>query len=185
MALKCRKCIDYFTLERRILEAICDLKGKNEGFSHAVLKSSMCELMREIGRNWDKKSVDYSIETEAHVEGIGKVDVVASIGDATIAIECGTTNPKKIGASKKRFDIVLHVPYSYTPDLYHLDRAELDHQVMVVNVFKGLEKRGLDTVKGKAICLEDGNCSLPSGRDGFPEEAIQIASGHSEEEHAN
>jgi hypothetical protein len=123
-------------MERRRLEAIDDLKGKNEGFSHSTLKSEMCELMREIGRSWDKKSV----ETEAHVEGIGKVDVVASIGDSMIAIECGTTNPKEIRALKERFDVVLHVPYCYTPDLCHLDKAELDHQIMVAKLGKELRK---------------------------------------------
>lgn len=162
------------------MEAINDLKGKSEGFSHAALKSDMCELMREIGLKWNKKSV----ETEVYVEGIGKVDVVASIGEATIAIECGTTNAEKIGALKERFDIVLHVPYCYTLDLCHLDRAELDHQIMVVNIVKKLRKKGHNVVTGKAFCLEGGNCSLPSGRKGFPHEAIRIASGHLEEEKA-
>jgi len=184
MALKCRRCIDYYIMERRRLEAIIDLKGKNEGFSHATLKSDMCELIREIGRKWDEKSVDYSVETEVYVKGIGKVDVAASIGEATIAIECGTTNAKKIGALKERFDIVLHVPYCYTLDLYNLDRDELDHQIMVVNVFKELRKEGHELTTGKAICLEAGECSLPSERGGYPHEAIQIASGHSEEGHA-
>jgi len=125
-----------FEMERKRLEAICDLKGKNEGFSHAFLKSDVCELMREKGLAWKKGSV----ETEVYVEGIGKVDVVASIGDATVAIECGTTNPKKIRSLKERFDIVLHVPYCYTSDLVHLDKAELEHQIMVVNVGKELRK---------------------------------------------
>jgi len=185
MTPRCRRCIDYYLMERRRLEAINDLKGKNEGFSHAFLKSEMCELMREIGHN---SGGDFLLETEAYAEGIGKVDVLATIGKATIAIECGTTNPKKIGALKERFDIVLHVPYCYTGDLYHLNKGELDHQIMSANLFKmakantEIKELGYKVVKGKTYCLEDGECSLPSGRDGFPHEAIQIAAGHTKDE---
>lgn len=179
--MKCRRCIDHYTMEMRRLEAIHDLKGKNEGFSHAFIKSQMCELMREIGRNWSETWDERSLETEAYVKGICKVDVVATIGDATIAVECGTTNHKKIGALKERFDIVLHVPYCYNGDLYHLDRDELGHQIMVINIFKELRKEGIPIERGKPFCLEDGECSLPSGRDGYPHEAIELASHHKKE----
>lgn len=165
-------------MEKRRLEAIYDLHNKNEGFDHAVLKSEMCELMREKGKTWEKKSV----KTEVQVKGIGKVDIVATFGDATIAIECGTTNAEKIAALKEKFDIVLHVPYCYTGDLYGLKKDELSRQIMVVNIGKGLEAKGLGpVVRGKILCLAKGECSLPSGRDGYPEEAIQIASGHTKE----
>lgn len=176
MSVKCRKCIDYYVMEGRRLDAIQDLKGKNEGFSHAFIKSEICQLMREIGRIWSETWDERSLETEAYVKGIGKVDVVVTIGNATIAVECGTTNRKKIGALKERFDIVLHVPYCYTGDLYYLDRDELDHQIMSINVFKSLRKKGLPVERGKRFCLEDGECTLPSGRKGFPHEAIEIAS---------
>ena len=56
-------------MERRRLESINDLKNKNEGLSHAILKSKMCQLMREISRNCETKSV----ETEVYAEGIGKM----------------------------------------------------------------------------------------------------------------
>jgi hypothetical protein len=178
MTMKCRRCIDYYIMEKRRLEAISDLKGKNEGFTHAILKSEICNLMRETYPSERRKS----LETETYVEGIGKVDVTATIGDATIAIECGTTNPKKIAALKERFDIVLHVPFCYTEDLYHLDMDELSHQITIVNVFKELRKEGLDPKRGKLFCLEDGECSLPSDRDGFPNEAIELATGYSKKE---
>jgi len=170
MTTKCRRCIDYYIMERRRLEAISDIKGKNESLTHATLKSDICNMIR-TGLGEYKKS----LETEAHVKGIGKVDVTATIGDATIAIECGRTNLEKIGKLKKRFDIVLHVPFCYTEDLYHLDMNELNHQITVVNVFKKLRKEGLDLERGKPFCLEEGECSLPSNRDGFPEEAIELA----------
>lgn len=178
MSVKCRRCIDYYIMERRRLETINDLKGKNEGFSHAFLKSEMCEFMREIGLEFENSS----LETEAYVEGIGKVDILARVGDATIAIECGTTNLKKIRALRQRFDVVLHVPYCYTGDLYHLDKDELNHQIMVAELVEGLRKEGIPAgEKGKAFCLAEGECSLPSGRKGFPKEAIEIAS-HREKE---
>jgi len=157
-------------MKRRRLEAIKDVQNKNEGFAHAVLKNEICELMRELGRIDQKKSV----ETEVHVKGIGKVDVVATIGDATIAIECGSTKPQRIQQLMERFDIVLHVPFCYTRDLYYLDKNELDHRILVTNFFKLLKAEGLSPEKGKPLCVEDGECSLPSGRKGFPHEAIQI-----------
>jgi hypothetical protein len=167
-------------MERRRLEAINDVQNKNEGFAHALLKNEVCELMRGLGRTDQKKSV----ETEVPVKGIGKVDVVATIGDATIAIECGSTRPEKIQKLMEKFDIVLHVPFCYTRDLYYLDKNELDHRIFVTNFFKLLKAEGLSPEKGKPLCLEDGECSLPSGRKGFPHEAIQIASDHKEEEQA-
>jgi hypothetical protein len=185
MASKCRKCIDYYAMKRRRLEAIKDVQNKNEGFAHAVLKSQVCELMRELGRTDQKKSV----ETEVPVKGIGKVDVVATIGDATIAIECGSTKPEKIQQLMERFDIVLHVPYCYTQDLYGLKEDVLKHQIFVANVLNRFETelktKGIGRFeRGKRLCVESGECSLPSGRKGFPHEAIQIASAHTEEEQA-
>lgn len=178
MSLKCRRCIDYYIMKRSRLEAIKDVQNKNEGLTHAVLKSQACELMRELGRTDQKKSV----ETEVYVKGIGKVDIVATIGDANIAIECGTTNAEKIRALREKFDIVLHIPYCYTQDLYGLKEDVLTHQIFVVNVFKELEAEGLGPIeRGKRLCVEAGECSLPSGRNGYPEEAIQIASRHTEE----
>jgi hypothetical protein len=183
MASKCRKCIDYYAMKRRQLEAIKDVQNKNEGFHHAVLKNQVCELMRELGRTDQKKSV----ETEVTVKGIGKVDVVAMIGNATIAIECGTTKPEKIQQLMEKFDIVLHVPYCYTQDLYGLKEDVLKHRIFVANLMNRLETqlkaKGIGPVeRGKEFCVEDGECSLPSGRKGFPREAIQIASDRKEVE---
>lgn len=132
-------------------------------------------MIREFGHeqfsDWDT-----SVETEVSVKGIGKVDVVGRIGDATIAIECGRTNQKKVFALKKHFDVVLHIPYCYTWNLININKEEINHQVFVAMIKKELKRRKLPPFKkGKVFCLEEGECSLPSGRDGFPEEAMQIA----------
>lgn len=164
-------------MERRRIEAINDVQNKNESLAHAALKSRICELMREISHTYEKKSV----ETEVYVKGVGKVDVVATIENVTLAVECGNTQPEKIRALRERFDIVLHVPYCYTEDLCGLKKDELDHQILAVDLFKRLKAAGFEPERGKHICLEDGECSLPSGREGFPHEAIQMASGHTEE----
>ena len=172
MTAKCTKCIEHFQEQKRRLELIHDLKAKNEGMSHAFLKTQACSMIRELGSSGE---YDTKVETEVPVEGIGVVDVVGLIGEVAVAVECGKTNPKKILALKEHFDIVLHIPYCYTWGLVNIDMDELEHQLAVALVLKELKKRKLNFEKGKAICLEEGECSLPSGRDGFPEEAMQIA----------
>jgi hypothetical protein len=175
---KCSKCIDDFREEKRRLELVNDLKGKSEGLSHARLKSDICHFIREF---WKGKGYPISVDTEVSVEGIGKVDVLGRIGESTIAVECGTTSQKKIEALKKHFDVVLHIPYCYTWDFLDINTEKIAHQIFVSSVIKGLEKdaelkkKGYKIAKGKAICLEEGDCSLPSGRKGYPKEAMQIA----------
>jgi len=158
------------------LELIRDLKAKNEGMSHVVLKSQVCNMIREIGHKTFTDS-PVKVETEVCVKGIGKVDVVGRIGDSTIAVECGNTNMHKISALRGLFDIVLHIPYCYTEELFKIDMDELEHQLVVAVILKELEKRNLakGMERNKPICLEEGECSLPSGRNGYPEEARRIA----------
>jgi len=172
MTVKCAKCIESFREQKRRLELIHDLKAKNEGMSHAFLKTRACDMIRELGCQTD---FPVSVETELSVKGIGKVDVVGRIGDATIAVECGKTNPKKILALEERFDIVLHIPYCYTWGLVNIGMEELNHQLAVALFGKVLEKheKTKNFEKHKWICLEEGECSLPSGKNGFPEEAMQ------------
>jgi hypothetical protein len=160
-------------MEKRRLRSISDLKNKNEGFSHAILKTRMCDFIREIGQ---KTKSECSVKTEAIVKGIGKVDISAKIDKATIAVECGGTDMWKIAKLRQKFDIVLHVPYCFTSDLYHLDAEQFEHQVMVSNLIHEFRERGLpEGEKGRPICLEEGECSLPSGRMGYPKEAIELA----------
>jgi hypothetical protein len=176
MAQKCSKCIQHFREDKQRLELIHDLKNQNEGISHAILKSEVCKMIRELGHNTYPDS-SVTVETEVCVEGIGKVDVVGRIDEVTIVVECGNTSIKKILALKEKFDIVLHIPYCYTRELFIIDFGELEHQFAVALISKELEKRNLTKgmEKNKPICLEKGECSLPSGRNGYPEEAIQIA----------
>ena len=176
MVQKCSKCIQLFQERKNQLQLISDLKAKNEGMSHVVLKSQVCDMIRKIGQETSPDQ-PVKIETEACANGIGKVDVVGQIGEVTIAVECGNTNGKKIAALREKFDIVLHVPYCYTQELFNIDMDELKHQLAITAVFKELEKRNLtkNMVRNKPICLEEGVCSLPSGRKGYPEEAMRLA----------
>ena len=177
-ASKCSKCIDYFREKKRRLELVWDLKGKNESLSHAKLKSDVCRFIREF---WKRKGYPISVETEFSVEGIGKVDVVGWIGESTIAVECGRTSQKKIEALRKHFDVVLHIPYCYTWDFLNIDIDKVEHELFCASLFKELKKRGHNVVRNKVFCLEEGECSLPSGRKGYPEEATKIAFSLTEE----
>lgn len=176
MSQKCSKCIQRFREHKARLELIRDLKAKNEGMSHAFLKSEVCNMIRELGQKWYPES-HVTIETEVCVEGIGKVDVVVIIDEVTIAVECGNTPAKKISELEEHFDIVLHVPYCYTRELFKIDFDELEHELACTFIAKELEKQNLTKgmVRNKPICLEKGECSLPSGRNGYPEEAIRMA----------
>jgi hypothetical protein len=172
-AHKCSKCIDYYREKKRRFELINDLKGKSESLSHARLKSDICHFIREF---WKGKGFPISVDTEVPVEGIGKVDVLGRIGESTIAVECGTTNQKKIEALKKHFDVVLHIPYCYTWEFLKIDWNEVERRIFAQLVLKQVVREsGIKGETRKPICLEEGECSLPSGRDGYPEEAIEIA----------
>lgn len=176
MTAKCTKCVEHFREQKRRLELVHDLKAKNEGMSHAFLKTQACSMIRKLGQE-NFPDDPTKVETEVPVEGVGKVDVLGRIGEATVVVECGNTNPKKIWALEKQFDIVLHIPFCYTWNLININVDEIIHQLVVALVVKELEKRQLTKAleRNKAICLEEGECSLPSGRCGFPEEAMQIA----------
>ena len=80
-------------------------------------------------------------------------------------------------ALEEHFDVVLHIPYCHTLNLINIDMDEITRQLFVGLIAKELEKRGLTKglQRNKRFCLEEGECSLPSGRDGYPEEAMQIA----------
>lgn len=176
LTVKCTKCVDYFQEYKKRLELVHDLKAKNEGMSHAYLKTQACSMIRELGKG---NFPDFltSVETEVSIKGIGKVDVLGWIGEATIAVECGNTNPMKILALERHFDVVLHIPFCHTINLFNINMDEIVHKLVVGLVYKELERRDLTRhlVRGKIVCLAQGECSLPSGKDGFPEEAIKIA----------
>jgi len=183
--VKCSKCVDYFRQKKRKVELIYDLKAKSESFAHAELKNDVCHFIREF---WKGRGFSVSAETEVSVEGIGRVDVVGSVGNATIAVECGRTSLRKIEALKGHFDVVLHIPYCHTWDFLDINVEKIEHQLLASVVAKRLEKdkelkaKGWNLVKNKVFCLEEGECSLPSGRNGYPEEAIEIACSLTEHE---
>lgn len=178
MTVKCTKCIEQFRGQKKRLELIQDLKAKSESMSHASLKSEVCNMIRQIAKDFEGFS--HSIETEVSIKDVGKVDVVGQIGDVTIAVECGRTNLRKIKVMKEQFDVVLHIPYCYTWEFIDIDIDKVCHQLFTSSVFKELKRRlpEEDIVRNKVFCLEEGECSLPSGRDGYPEEAMQIAGFH-------
>jgi len=154
------------------MDLVNDLKAKNESMSHAFLKTNACNILRELGNSIDCPML---VDTEVSVKGIGKIDVVGQVGQVTIAVECGRTNPNKILALKKHFDIVLHIPYCYSWGLVKIDLLELEYQLLAELVDRKLKKEGMVFERHKQFCLEEGECSLPSGRDGYPQEAMQIA----------
>lgn len=173
--MKCSKCITYFRLEKERSEMTQDLKAKSESMHHASLKNKVCNMLRQIAKEGEYE--ESSVDTEVSVEGIGKVDVVGQIGDVKVAVECGITSLKKINLLKEHFDVVIHIPYCYTWDFYNINIEKIHHEIFASSVFKSL-KRGWPTeeiLRNKVICLEEGECSLPSGRDGYPKEAMQIA----------
>lgn len=175
MTPKCSKCIDFYKAEKRELTLIGDIKAKNESISHVSLKSEACNMIREIGRS-ALADAPISVETEVSVKGIGKVDVIGHIGDVTMAVECGMTSLKKILALEKQFDIVLHIPYCYTPHyVIKIHKDEIVHGIVCALLGKEMRKLNISSETGKQICLEEGTCSLPSGREGYPKEAMQIA----------
>jgi len=177
MPEKCTKCIDIFRLEKIQLDIISDIKLKNVSTQHEILKSDICRMLRSLAKEVCSDEFSTSIKTEFTVEGIGRVDIVGFIGEATIAVECGNTSQEKILKLRKHFDVVLHVPFCHTLDLWKLDTEEIVHQLRVSRIGKELEKRGQKGKfeKNKVMCLEKGICSLPSGRRGYPKEAYEIS----------
>ena len=150
MTVKCTKCIERFREQKRRLELIHDLKAKNEGMSHAFLKSQVCSMIRELSTHTD---FPVSVDTEVSVSGVGKVDVIGKVGEVIIAVECGKTTLKKILALKEHFDIVLHIPYCYTWGIVNISMDELNHQLAVALMGKELERQKLgDFEKNKKIC---------------------------------
>jgi hypothetical protein len=171
--MKCSKCITYYQFEKQRLELMRDVKAKSESILHASLKNQVCNMLRQIAKEGEHEA---SVDTEVSVKDIGKVDVVGQIGDVTIAVECGTTKPRKIIALEKNFDVVLHIPYCYTWELVKVDWNEVKRRIFAEMVSKGVERElGIKGETRRPICVEEGECSLPSGRDGYPIEAMQIA----------
>jgi hypothetical protein len=61
--------------------------------------------------------------------------------------------------------------------LFISNREKLEHEIITSLLAKKLEKAGLTKgmERNKEVCLEEGICSLPSGRSGYPEEARRVA----------
>jgi hypothetical protein len=170
---ECSKCVDIMRLQKIQLDTIRDIKPKNEGIHHSFLKNQVCSLLRNLMKENFSDEFSTSIQTEFTVKSVGRIDVVGFVDEASIAVECGNTSPEKIFELEKHFDVVLHIPYCYSLDFLQLDTQKIGHQLFVSIIGKQLEKRGYEFEKNKPICLEEGVCSLPSGRQGYPKETCE------------
>lgn len=92
-----------------------------EGLEHVLLKQVARKLLRRLGA------------VRIVEEGRGKVDVAGQCRGVWIAFECGQSSELKIEALRTMYDIVVHLPYCYTPKLsMPLDNLEgrLDHKII-------------------------------------------------------
>lgn len=82
-----------------------------ESVAHKDLKKRAIKILKLAGAK--------SIMLEEKVPGIkGRVDVMGYLPSVTIAIECGNTPQEKILALQTHCDIVVHLPYCWTPEFY-------------------------------------------------------------------
>ena len=83
----------------------------NESEEHTKLKKKAIRLLKKLGAE--------RIEVEAGVYGWnGPIDVLGRFwGRHTVAIECGNCERKKIDALREVCDVVVHIPYCYTPKI--------------------------------------------------------------------
>lgn len=51
--MKCSKCIEQFREYKKRLELIQDLKPKSESMLHASLKNEVCNMIRQIAKNYN------------------------------------------------------------------------------------------------------------------------------------
>jgi len=141
-----KKCEQYTESKRQEFAMIKALKGKSESFHHAMLKCHAVNFLRAIGIE--------NIETEFTIEDIGIIDVMGFDDGVSIAIECGNTSPEKIFALEKLCNIVIHIPYCYTPKFFECNYDEIQHKLMVHAIAKRLREEGIEFTIGKRYCLE-------------------------------
>jgi len=82
-----------------------------ESRQHKDLKKRAIRILRLAGAK--------SIVIEAKVKGVkGRVDVVGYLPGTTIAFECGNTPQERILGLQTHCDIVVHLPFCWTPEFY-------------------------------------------------------------------
>lgn len=81
-----------------------------EGPAHAKLKRSAIEMLRRLGC--------HSITTEGKIQGFkGTVDVLGRFDNGRIAVEVGDCSKGRIETLKQHAEVVIHIPYTWTPNL--------------------------------------------------------------------
>lgn len=113
-------------VKRDLLAAHFESLNRPESKEHLMLKEKAIRILESIGAK---------VKTEEQVPGVkGWVDVVGYLKDSIIAIECGNTSSAKIEALKTNCDIVIHMPYCWTPTF------SLSHKMMVQKIEKAIQK---------------------------------------------
>jgi len=80
----------------------------SESEDHKALKRRAINLLKKAGAK--------TIVRESKIKGInGFVDVVGYWPSLTVAIECGKTSKERIATLQSHYDIVIHLPYCWTP----------------------------------------------------------------------
>lgn len=145
-----KKCEQYAEYRKKEFVMIKALKSKCESTHHATLKCHVVNFLRAIGVE--------NVETEFTIEDIGIVDVMGFNDGVSIVVECGNTSLEKILALEKICDLVIHIPYCYTPKFYECNFDEIQHKLMVHAVAKRLRKdprmKDWEVIVGKRYCLE-------------------------------
>lgn len=92
-----------------------------EGPAHIALKQTARRILRRLDAS---KIVE---------EGIGNVDIAGNCRGVWIAFEVGNSSKLKIESLRSTYNIIVHLPYCYTPKLtMPLDKLErrLDHRII-------------------------------------------------------
>lgn len=84
----------------------------SESANHVALKGMAIKMLRKLGAE--------RVKTENNFAGF-TVDVVGWFrrwdGHVTVAFECGNCEEERIKKLKEIYDVVVHLPYCYTPEI--------------------------------------------------------------------
>lgn len=86
-------------------------QSRSEGAAHKRLKRRAVKILELAGA--------HSTVLEAKAPGIkGRVDVAGYWPSVTVAIECGKTPAGRIEGLRTHYDVVVHLPYCWTPKFF-------------------------------------------------------------------
>lgn len=91
-------------------ERVLCTQSRTESMRHHELKKTAIRILQGVGCK--------PIYTEAPwLKDRGRIDVVGILGTISVAIECGECKWDRILRLQQEFDVVVHLPYSWTPKL--------------------------------------------------------------------